>query len=196
MTVETILGISSSLPLSSKLSFSYTCRSLRDLFRDKEVSVETIFGRQNTESSASDSEIRAEQFAFHHILERYRPREPGRSSAKAIYSYCRARHFVADFTAEELMKNAEVCQCKGASRRFWICPALVLDYHTFSRMPRDDFARIVYKDKGHEVRTTRQSIDVTRRLPKGSYHGRYLCKASIPMPVELCAVEWNKYSTF
>ena len=130
--VDIVFELSSWLPQSSRLSLSYTCKRYRVFYHDTGFFVEVLFGRQR--SSENYAEIRSEQLAYHHILERHRPRQPNRPSSRAICSSCQTRHFVRDFDPEELAKSAEIRLCKGASRRFWICSHNVLDYNQLASL--------------------------------------------------------------
>lgn len=109
LPTELFSEVEKALPVSSRLSLSYTCKGFRSYFLDSGLSNETL--------------PKPEQWTFLCMLERDRHqcyfRQP---ASKALCAMCRSRHAVRFFSPDQLPRDPNERQCLGSEGRLWICP--------------------------------------------------------------------------
>ena len=121
LPIELLSEVWKSLPLSSQLSLSYTCRHFRFYSLDSGCSIKSLFPtRQPTENNTSCS---PEQWDFLCILERDQSQAHSRDLAPtALCSSCKAQHPVTLFSQNQLHRDASERQCVGRQGKLWLCP--------------------------------------------------------------------------
>ena len=130
LPTEIILDIAQHLPPSACMSFSYSCRNIRNKMT---VSIEYVLGDKVLKDLASISspsvELRNYRSLERTALRCLLDRDAQIPSQKVFCNGCEYRHDSSQFSLASLIQPRMERRCLGRAGQVWICPHRTIDFN-------------------------------------------------------------------